>query len=161
MHSAPEKAVANRRLWVAHWICLALLLSGCVGVLPVPPLSSRVLERRAIRRSEAALIVPGRTTRAQVETILGPVTRECRYSPSVAYSWERQSMDVYVWIVSTTAADGLSFDVGGWQAFFVAFDDQGVVLRREFVRLSNNRSLDDQLERWARRVRERAKLKPL
>lgn len=39
-----------------------LLTTSCVGVLPVPPLSSEVHEGRKIERREVGFIVPGVTT---------------------------------------------------------------------------------------------------
>ena len=134
-----------------------MLLSGCAWVLPVPHFSTKLEAGHVVRRSQAGSITPGRTTRAELEQVLGPPTRECRRSPSAAYSWERRNFDIYWWL----GWQGGEWDIGGWHAFFVAFDDQGVVLRRELVSLSNKRSLDDQLERWAKRVRKRAKLKPV
>ena len=58
-------------------------------------------------------------------------------------------------MASTESAIGDSFPAGGWHALFVAFDDQGIVVNKDFVSLSHRSSLDEQLERWAKRVREK------
>ena len=62
---------------------------------------------------------------------------------------------MFWWVASTHSAMGDDFEVGGWHALSVAFDDTGVVLRKDFVSLSNGSSLDEQLERWAERVRKK------
>lgn len=62
---------------------------------------------------------------------------------------------VFWWVASTESAIGDNFPVGGWHALFVAFDDEGIVLQTDFVSLSHRSSLDEQLERWAKRVRKK------
>ena len=134
-------------------VAMATLLTGCVGILPIPPLSNKLVAGRVIKKSEASFITPGSTTRSEVEQRLGPCTRDCPRAPSIAYSWEKPGWTMFWWVASTHSAMGDDFEVGGWHALFVAFDDAGVVLRKDFVSLSNNRSLDEQLEHWAERVR--------
>ena len=134
---------------------LAAMLSGCVGILPVPPFSNKLVAGRVIERRDASFIVPGCTTRLEVEQQLGTCTRDCPRAPSMAYSWEKPGWTMFWWVASTHSAMGDDFEVGGWHALFVAFNDAGVVLQKDFVNLSNNRSLDEQLERWAERVRKK------
>ncbi len=136
-------------------VALAVLLSGCVGIIPVPPLSDKLVAGRVIKKSEARFIVPSCTTRLEVEKQLGPCTRDCPRAPSIAYSWETPGWTMFWWVASTHSAMGDDFEVGGWHALSVAFDDTGVVLRKDFVSLSNGSSLDEQLERWAERVRKK------
>ncbi len=142
-------------------VAMAILLTGCVGILPIPPLSNKLVAGRVIKRSEVSIIVPGSTTRAEVEQRLGPCSRACNRAPSIAYSWEKSGWTMFWWVASTESAMGDDFEVGGWHALFVAFDDAGVVLQKDFVSLSNSRSLDEQLERWAERARKKSSPCPL
>ncbi len=132
-------------------VVMATLLTGCVGILPVPPLSNKLVAGRVIKKSEVRFIVPGFTTRGEVAQRLGPASRHCNRATSVAYSWERPSWTMFWWYGYSEG----SFDVGGWHAFFMAFDDQGIVLQKDFVNLSDLSSFDEQLERWAERVRKK------
>ena len=132
----------------------ALLLTGCVGIIPIPPRSTKVEYGREIQRREVRFIVPGSTTRVEVEQRLGPCSRDCSRSPSIAYTWETPAWTVFWWVAPVIAADGGSFPVGGWHALFVALNDQGVVLQKDFVSLSRRSSLSEQLERWAKHVRK-------
>ena len=134
-------------------LLLATLLTGCVGVLPVPPLSTEVLAGRKIERRDAKFIMPGTTTRREVEQRLGACTRRCSRPPAAAYSWETPCWMMHWWVAVPDAAFAENFPVGGWHALFVAFDDKGTVLQKEFVSLSHSASLDEHLERWAARVR--------
>jgi len=134
---------------------MVTLLTGCVGILPIPPLSNKLVAGRVIKPSEASFIVPGSTTRSEVEQRLGPCSRDCPRAPSIAYSWERPGWTMFWWVAGPYGGTGDNFEVGGWHALFVAFDDAGVVLQKDFVSLSNSRSLDEQLERWAERVRKK------
>ena len=136
-------------------VSLATLLTGCVGLLPIPPLSNQLLAGRVIKQSDASFIVPGCTTRLEVERRLGPCSRDCPRAPSVAYSWERPGWTMFWWVVGRYGGIGDNFAVGGWHALFVAFDDDGVVLQKEFASLSDLSSLDEQLEQWAERVRKK------
>ena len=47
------------------------LVTGCVGLIPVPSLSSQPADGRVIQAQEAAFIVPGLTTRAKVVEQVG------------------------------------------------------------------------------------------
>lgn len=129
------------------------LLTGCVGVLPVPPLSTEVLAGRKIERHETSFITPGVTPRFEVERNMGSCSRECSHPPSIAYSWETPCWTMYWWIMTPYGGLDDNFPAGGWHALFVAFDDRGIVLQKDFVSLSHGTSLDDQLEGWTKRVR--------
>ena len=131
-------------------IAPALWLTGCVGILPVPPLSNKPVAGRVIERRDTSFIVPGAATRSEVEQRLRPSSRHCNRAPSVAYSWERPGWTMF-WCYGYSEG---SFEVGGWHALFVAFDDAGMVRQEGFVNLSDLSSLDEQLERWAERARK-------
>ena len=142
-------------LTVALALAMTTLTTGCVGVLPVPPLSNKLVAGRVIKLSDVSFIVPGSTTRTEVEQRLGPCSRDCARAPSMAYSWEKSGWTMFWWAAGYYSSTGDNFEVGGWHALFVAFDDAGVVLQKDFVTLSNDRSLDEQLEQWAERVRKK------
>ena len=128
------------------------LQTGCVGILPVPPNSSEVPKGRKIEHSEVKFIVPGVTTRREVERRLGAGTRHCDRPPAAAYLWETPGWTVHWWAFGPYGGDSDEFPVGGRHAFFVAFDGRGIVRQADFVSLSQRGSLDDKLEEWAKRV---------
>lgn len=132
----------------------ASFLTGCVGMLPIPPLSTEVEAGHKIELREATFIAPGTTTRREVEQRLGSCSRDCLRPPSIAYSWETPCWKVVWWLAGPYGGGVIDdYPVGGWHALFVTFDDNGHALQKDFVSLSHGRSLDEQLERWARRVR--------
>jgi hypothetical protein len=128
------------------------LVTGCVGLIPVPSLSRQPADGRVIQAQEAAFIVPGQTTRAQVVEQLGADFRASPRLPVMAYSWDLPGgTALWWWAVFCTeggAGDAGEFEWGRWRAFFVAFDQDGYVTKTKFVRLSGRKSLDEQLEAW-------------
>jgi hypothetical protein len=52
-----------------------------------------------------------------------------------------------LWVTSTESAIGDNFSAGAWHALLVAFDDEGVVLQKDFASLSHRSSPDEHLER--------------
>jgi hypothetical protein len=129
-----------------------LLLTGCVGVIPLPPASHRVYGQ-VIKKSQTRFIVVGNTTRGEVVARLGGQFRDSPRLPVLAYSWEKPAADMAWWFIIplTEAGVGGNFERSHWRAFFLAFDAGGKVCRTEFVSLSGNESLDEQLEDWALR----------
>ena len=125
------------------------LLAGCFGFLP-SPISSEVQEGRKITRSEVDFIIPGQTTRLEVERRLGPPTRHCDQLAATAYWWETSGMTVYWLLLAPGGVNANNFQVGGRHAFFVAFDEKSIVRKADFVNLSLHTSLDDELENWAK-----------
>jgi hypothetical protein len=122
------------------------------------PSGSKVPEAgQVIARQETTFIIAGRTTRAEVKERFGPRVRECPRAPALAYSWELPGGSTLWWWFAVTpyAAGGQSGEIewNHWRALFVGFDPQDKVAVTEFVRLSNGKSLDEQLERWAARRR--------
>ena len=128
------------------------LVTGCVGFIPVPASSSQVVVGRVIQAREAAFIVPGQTTRADVVERLGADFRASPRMPVMAYSWELPGgTALWWWFVFCTeggAGDAGEFEWSRWRAFFVAFDQAGYVTKTRFIRLSSRKSLDEQLEAW-------------
>ena len=76
-------------------VAMAILLTGCLGVLPIPPLSNKLVAGRVIERSEASFIMPGATRRLEVEQRLGPCGRDCPRAAAIAYSWETPGWTVF------------------------------------------------------------------
>jgi hypothetical protein len=128
------------------------LVTGCVGLIPVPAGSSHVEIGRVIQAREVAFIVPGQTTRAHVVERLGADFRASPRMPVMAYSWELPGgTALWWWFVFCTeggAGDAGEFEWSRWRAFFVAFDQNGYVTKAMFIRLSSRKSLDEQLEAW-------------
>ena len=131
---------------------LALALTGCVGVLPVPPSPTTPTFGKVITRPDINFIVPGHTTRAEVEAKLGAGHAALRY-PALAYTWEKPAFGWVGWILiigpDCAVAGGASGEGNHWRAYFVSFDAAGRVAATKFVWLSNRKSLDEQLENWA------------
>jgi hypothetical protein len=133
-------------------LAAAGLVTGCVGLIPVPSFSGQTPVGRVIQAREAAFIVPGQTTRAQVVEQLGADFRPSPRLPVIAYSWDLPGgTALWWWAVFCTeggAGDAGEFEWGRWRAFFVAFDQDGYVTKTKFIRLSGRKSLDEQLEAW-------------
>jgi hypothetical protein len=137
-------------------ICL-LTQTGCVGVIPVPSFSNQPVAGQVIKPGDVKFIVPGQTTRAVVVERLGTSFRASPRMPVLAYSWELPGgSGIWWWCVFSpyfAAGDINDFEWSRWRAFFVTFDEQGVVTKAEFVHLSGKKSLDEQLEDWGARIR--------
>ena len=132
---------------------LTVLLTGCVGLLPVPPSRREPAHGKVITRADVKFIVPGRTTRDEVIARLGDQFRDSPRLPVLAYAWEKPAVGV-MWGFMVAAqggagAGGGHAEASHWRAFFVLFDPQGRVAATKFVCLTGRRSLDEQLEDWA------------
>jgi hypothetical protein len=137
------------------------LLTGCVGIIPVPS-SSKVPEvGQVIKPDAAGFIRPGQTSREQVVERLGQDFRASPRLPVLAYSWDLPGgRALWWWCVAwgeVAAGDAGEFEWSHWRAFFVAFNEIGVVTRTQFVRLSGRKSLDEQLEAWGMKAVAKAK----
>lgn len=127
-------------------------LTSCVGVVvPVP--SGDKTHGKVITREQTQFIVRGQTTRTEVVEKLGDEFRESPRLPALAYSWEQPAAGLlWSWVLvlpPSGLGDGDYIERSHWRAFFVAFDNTGIVSRTKFVSLSGGKSLDEQLEHWA------------
>jgi hypothetical protein len=139
------------RMAVLAVLTMPALLTGCVGLIPVPS-HSKVEVGRVIERRETDFVAPGRTSRAEVIERLGADFRASPRLPVLAYSWQvTRGMFVWWWC-SIYGGDAGESEWSNWRAYFVAFDEQGLVTQTKFVHLSGGKSLDEQLEDWSQRV---------
>jgi hypothetical protein len=131
------------------------LLSGCIGVLPIPVYSHTPEFGQKINRNQVAFIQVGKTTRPEVISNLGTNCYWSRRYQVLAYTWEMRGGGGCWWAYGTEG--GTSGDwLGGWRGFLVAFDDKGVASASGFRRLSPQRSLDDNLNCWPARNKPQA-----
>lgn len=126
-----------------------ILLTGCVGY--VPSFSKQPVSGKRVPREDADFIVPGKTTRAEVIRKLGAGYRESERYSALGYGWEMPAGFAFWIIASTHQGIAGTNEFTAWRALFVAFDSRAVVTRKEFVRLNQKITLDEQLEAWARR----------
>lgn len=130
---------------------LALLVTGCVGVLPRPVSATKVESGHRIVPEDVAFIRPGHTTRSQVVARLGTDYAALPYQRAIAYSWEMAGGGGVYWVVLAGPSGGGATGgdwVGGWRGFFVAFDERGVVQAAQFKHLSSGRSLHANMDCW-------------
>ena len=125
---------------------VAVILTGCVGVAPVP-VSSHVEYGQKLQSKQTVCIRPGHTTRAEVIAALGTNYAAFRSLRSIAYTWELTGGGGVGWIGFVNGGTTITW-VGGWRGFLIAFDELDVVRAAEFKKLSACRSLDDNMERW-------------
>jgi hypothetical protein len=127
-----------------------LLLTGCIGVIPLPA-SDHQVHGQVIEGSQTQFIIAGQTTRKEVIAHLGGQFRDSPRVPALAYSWEKPAADIAWWFFTLENGAGGHYERSHWRAFFIDFDADGKVRRTKFVGLSQNRSLDEQLEDWVLR----------
>lgn len=132
---------------------LAVLLTGCVGVLPIPSSSRHPEHGQVIGSEQVRFIQTGCTTRQEVTNRLGCDFRDSPRVRALAYSWEMPGGRGLWWLACMGGGTGGEFEWSHWRALFLRFDDDDVVVQTKFVRLSSGRSLDEQLERWALKTR--------
>jgi hypothetical protein len=132
---------------------LAVLLAGCVGVMPVPQSRNQPACGKVITPELVKFVVPGQTTRGEVIARLGDHFRDSPGLPVLAYSWEKPAVGWTWWIFlvgpGAVVAGGGHTEGNHWRAFFVKFDANGRVAATRFVSLYQRKSLDEQLENWA------------
>jgi hypothetical protein len=129
---------------------VAVILTGCVGVVPVP-VSSHVEYGQKLQSKQTVCIRPGHTTRAEVIAALGTNYATFRSLRSIAYTWELSGGGGAWWIAGFYGGTGGNW-VGGWRGFLIAFDERDVVRAAEFKKLSARRSLDDNMGRWVAKL---------
>lgn len=98
----------------------------------------------------------GVTTRDEVIQRFGQNFRTSQGKAAISYSWERKGGDLYYAGIATdmhyNGALGAGKDAktwSYWRGLFVDFDEHDRVRRFEFVKLNQNRSVDDQRNEWA------------
>ena len=134
---------------------VALLSTGCVGVVPIPVYSSTPEYGQKLKPSQTRFIRPGLTTRAEVISRLGTNCVSFRRTRSIAYTWEMRGGGGVWWFVLVCEGGGVVKGgnwVGGWRGFFVAFDERNVVRAAEFKTLSARRALDENMDRWVAKL---------
>ena len=127
-----------------------LILTGCVGAVPIP-VTSHVDYGHRLKSAQTGFIQPGRTTRDEVIAELGTNFATFPRTSSIAYTWEmRGGGGLWGWAVACPqgGAGGGGSWAGGWRGFLVAFDERGLVRSAQYRRLSCRRSLDANAERW-------------
>jgi hypothetical protein len=129
---------------------VSLLSGGCMGVGYVPALSNKPYSGKPLAGRDADFIAAGKTTRAEVVKKLGTGYRDSVRVWAIAYPWELPGGRWFFFAVGQMGG-GIS---GGpentrWRALFLDFDGRGIVTRKEFVRLKQKLTLDEQLEAWA------------
>lgn len=150
-HSGSHKMKAqilklNRTILIS---LAATLFGGCVGIIPLPPVSSQTIGT-PLRRPEIQFIQPGITTRADVTNRLGAASREVPAVHAMAYSWEKPTVRFMALTISPeTGAWDQEFEWNRWRALFVHYDQSGKITRLQLVWLDGDKSLDSQLEKWA------------
>ncbi|MEW6158523.1 MAG: hypothetical protein AB1813_13905 [Verrucomicrobiota bacterium] len=148
--------VQMTRLWlliVLLPLTPLVLLTGCIGVVAVPSFSNKVEAGKEIRAADIHFIQPGVTKLEEVFVRLGADFRRHPRTPVIAYSWEKPGGWGAVWAVSMYGGGrGQDFGWSRWRALLVAFDENGVVLSREIVRLSERKTIDEQIEKWGSKV---------
>lgn len=135
----------------AALLALPFLLPGCVGVLPFPELSSQPTHGTKLLAKDTAFIRVGTTSAAEV---FGRLGTDCRCDPrerAVAFPWELPGGRGIWWIVCMEAGAGGEFEWSRWRAFFVAFNANNAVTAAGIQHLSSGKSLDEQLEAWAKK----------
>jgi hypothetical protein len=136
-------------------VTLTFLLTGCIGALPLPRVSSQPTHGTQLRAKDIAFIRVGTTSASE---LFGTLGTDCVCDPrhrAVAFSWELAGgRGVWWWALVTTEAAGGGageFEWSRWRAFFVAFDTNNVMTAANSKHLSSSKSLHEQLEAWARK----------
>jgi len=141
------------RLFLAG--AVAVVLTGCVGVVPVPVSSHTVEYGQKLEPKQIPCIRAGQTTRAEVIAALGTNYARFGRSRAIAYTWEMRGGGGFWWASVVTPYGGGAWGgnwVGGWRGFLVAFDERDVVRAAEFKRLPGRRSLDETMDRWVAKL---------
>ena len=130
---------------------LAFLLTGCIGVLPLPQLSNQPTHGTKLHAKDTAFIRVGTTPASE---LFGTLGTDCLCDPrqrAVAFSWELPGGRGVWWGCSTVGGGAAEFEWSRWRGLFVAFDANNVVTAANTKHLSSSKSLHEQLEAWARK----------
>ena len=153
MNDAPKPRTTFRIPLVMVCLITSLLLSGCAAVIPLPAFPQQVQKGRQITSDSVAFIQPGLTRREQVVTTLGTNYVELLSQPCLAYSWEITGGGGVWWVATPYGGLADSWQ-GGWRAWFVAFDERGIVRAIEFQRVSPKHSLHHHMREWMRELND-------
>lgn len=134
-----------------------LFLTGCaMVVIPVPADKRAAISGHVIDKADIGFIAIGVTTRDEVVHRLGQNFRTSQSKAAISYSWERKGGDLYYAAILTDMRTNGAMGAGKdsrtwsyWRGLFVDFDEHDRVRRFEFVKLNQNRSVDDQRNEWA------------
>ena len=142
----------------------SFLLAGCVGVMPLSHRSSARLEAgHEFTRSDTCFILRHQTTRSEVVSRMGTNYRETSNCSAIAYTWQYQARQyLWWWFVigyEAAAGDAGIIESGNWHGVFIAFAADGSVVDFKFRHLSCRKSLDTQLEKWAKNCEACSKLR--
>ncbi|MEY4385235.1 MAG: hypothetical protein RLY20_518 [Verrucomicrobiota bacterium] len=157
------KNIASFLLRGAPFVAVALLFTGCVGGVPRPVSATKVEYGRRLTAPDVAFIHPGVTTQAAVIAQLGTNYTSLPQQRAIAYSWEMQGGGwVWWWFVALPygAAGDSGTTVGGWRAYFIAFDQHGVVTDTAFKSPSAGKSLHEHMYAWMKTLPAKRTLLP-
>ena len=84
----PTSRILPRAAATLALAALAFVLTGCVGVVPFPVSTTKVVAGQQLKPQDVAFIQPGLTTRSQVVARLGTDYAALPYQRAIAYSWE-------------------------------------------------------------------------
>lgn len=122
----------------------SITTTGCVALIP----SVSQGRGRVLLEADANFIKIGETTREEVIQRLGTEFSDTWRTSALAYSWELKSVDLNIVGFSTIGGGADKTGFPRWRALFVAFDSNGIVTKRELVRLSPEKALHAQLTAW-------------
>lgn len=142
----------------SHWsvpasLLLLILSSGCVlppFAVPLPSVSPK--SGTPLKSADMKFIKAGKTARSEIVERLGTRYRETDGKTAMAYSWDAGgfSVDWVVGFINQVDESRGTMGLSSWRAVFIDFDSDGVVQHVSRVRLSSSKSLDTQLQEWAR-----------
>jgi hypothetical protein len=144
------------RVWFQVTLfALTFVLTGCIGILPIPQFSNRPTQGTRLQVKDTDFIRAGTTSAAE---LFGNLGTNCVCDPrqrAVAFTWQLPGGDgVWWWVIVGPGGGGGGsgeFEWSRWRAFFVAFDRSNVVIAAEAKRLSSSKSLDEHLDFWAKK----------
>ena len=149
--------LGSRQIFCLALVAALVLLSGCIGIAPIPT-SSDAYGRR-LQDADVEFIHSGQTTRSEVKSRLGTKYASLPSEHAIAYPWETKGLifDYYFFAYGPYGGGSEKLDYhgsptgNGWHAFFVAFDANAVVRASGFKHLSRL-PLQEQLQQWFDRL---------
>lgn len=160
MKSQPHLGCSLIRLGLRWWLVGALVVFWAGCVIPLPSISG-ARAGQPVTRARAAFIRPGQTRREELFAALGTNYFALHNNLTIAYAWEKPGMDIRWYAVGAIPWVGAATNfanhaaIHGWRAFFVHFGTNDLVAATAYASLSANVSLQEQLERWERKLKPR------